>query len=140
MINTAYKTKLLNGHSLTHIAIGLQQQGVHGEIFKIGVLTSKSPINLQEIVKCTTSSDSGLIFVGKVLDPNLKPCMMTINRGTNNQIVVGPNRMLYSPDTSEELRIALPDNYQMRNISQTLGTSNDNLIEFYMMPATDYSF
>ncbi len=40
MINTAYKTKLLTSHSLTHIAIGLQQYGTKGEIFKIATLSS----------------------------------------------------------------------------------------------------
>lgn len=80
MVNTAYKTKLLTGHSITHIAIGLQQYGSNGEMFKIAVLTSKTPLYIEAVVRCTSASDSGLIFVGKMLDPSVKPCLLVINR------------------------------------------------------------
>jgi len=51
------------------------------------------------------------LIVGRTLSPACKPCMLVVNRGQPNQIVVGPNRMGYNPEEGE-FRIAIPEEYQ----------------------------
>lgn len=56
-------------------------------------------------------STNGFVIVGKVLNNSVKPCLLIVNRGQNNQVTVGPNRMGYSLEDGE-FRVMMPDEYQ----------------------------
>jgi hypothetical protein len=55
------------------------------EVFKIAVLATKRSLHVEAIVQCCTGirSSNGYIIAGKVLDVTKKPCLLIINRGTD---------------------------------------------------------
>jgi hypothetical protein len=110
MINSVYKTKLLTSHVCTHIAIGLMQTGASGDVFRVSTLITKKALHIEEIIKSTCNQESGIIFVGKVLDPSKKPCLLIINKGLQQQVIVGPNKIQYSESDGGVFKICLPDN------------------------------
>jgi hypothetical protein len=134
MVNSAFKNKLLLGHSYTHIAIGFTLTGLKGDVFRIATMVSKKAVVIDGFVRCTNSPDTGTIIAGRILDPTKKPCMMVINRGNQGQIIVGPNRMAYVPEEGDKFKVCIPDNYlgYSNNLSSMFSSNSTNLIEIFL--------
>ncbi|CDW79156.1 leucine rich repeat family protein [Stylonychia lemnae] len=132
MINGPFKVKILTGINSTHISFGATQVGQKGEKFVVAALTSKSSATFDAFINCISSSDSGILIVGKVYDMSKKPAFISVNREQQNQLVIGPNRIMYSQETSE-FRAYLPQNYMGRQLSQILQSFDQhNVIEIFL--------
>jgi hypothetical protein len=82
-------------------------------VFRIAALITKKSLKIEAIVQCCTGmrSTNGFVIVGRVINPSVKPCMLIANKGGQNQIVVGPNKMGYNTEDGE-FRVMIPDEYQ----------------------------
>ena len=74
---------------------------------------------------CKSTIQSGYVIGGRVLDPSRKPCMVVINRGNLDQIILGPSKILYSFETGE-FRCYFSDVYYGLIVSDIL-QKNSNL-------------
>ena len=48
-------------------------------------------------------------MIGSVNELNLLPCLLSVNRGSSSQFVVGPSRFKYNHLLGHEFRVAIPD-------------------------------
>ena len=73
----------------------LNQTGVHGDVFQVGILTLNHSFSVDKVLEYSDSGNqTGCIIVGKVLNSDLKPCMVVLNRN-KTRCIVGPNRIYY---------------------------------------------
>ena len=81
-------------------------------MFRVATLATKKNLTVEAIVQSCTGmrNSNGYVIVGKVIDSIKKPYLMIMNRGTSQQIVIGPNRMAYNPELGE-FRIGIPEEY-----------------------------
>eukprot|EP00347_Sterkiella_histriomuscorum_P021918 403332320 len=140
MINGPYKEKLLKGLIQSHVGFAMSQAGNNNEKFQVVAFCTKKIVTLENVVYCNSPQDSGLIFGGKILDPNSKPFLFTINKCCPNQIVIGPNLMQFHSELGE-VRIQIPDNYEGINIPDLLANSQQpNIISLFLTNVGDNSF
>ena len=50
-------------------------------------------------------------MIGRVIDPNIKPCFAVVNRGKQTQAILGPSAFFFDSLIGNEFKIYLPTGY-----------------------------
>lgn len=124
------KVKILSQSSNTHIAISLNQTGIQGDVFQIGVLIWKSCASVDKVLERSHLQDSSTIILGRVTDTSSVPCFVVLNRGKQTQTIIGPNRIYYDSLNGDEFKVLLPQGFCGQQFSALLNEAQPT-IEVY---------
>ena len=92
--------------------MSISQSGVHGNVFQIGILTLSQSFSVDKVLTYNDASNKmGAVVVGKVIEADLKPCMIVLNRNKKAPCIIGPNRIYYDALQSQEFKVLVPPNF-----------------------------
>jgi hypothetical protein len=103
---------------------------VHNDVFQIGVLLWKSSASVDKVLERSHQQDGSTIILGRVTDSSSVPCFVVLNRGTQTQTVIGPNRIYYDSLNGDEFKVHLPHGFCGQQFSPLLGEQQPT-IEVY---------
>ena len=70
----------------------------------------KAAFTIERVLE--SQQGEGAIVTGRVIENNLKPCMVVINRDDPNMhCIIGPNRIYYDATNGDDFKVHVPNDY-----------------------------